>query len=375
MTWQPRFICPAGDLPGCTYLYFDRYAGGIIMMRRTVLTLVPALITCVAPGSGHCYDKKLLEEARDGNRSALESIHSFSCSVSITSDKPPVRPLPFGEYWRGFDGSIRLKTKLAEQTVDQVQAQDKVKSITQANGKTQGAIVAAGQMLGPCDVWYHGLCTLPGPQFRPLTLDELLAAQVEVKTCKRVQEVDVSLIYLELRHASGRLEVWLDPSANYMVRRTILKGRIDGKDLPPHEKKVIRFTEVRPTLYFPAEVAAQDQRDDGPSPISVYHFADVRIDAKIDDTKFRLVFPAGITVIDTVQGKAYRSRDGGKLEESNDITLTTEQPNPVDGETPRLSVTTEEPKSFTRWILPSAVAVLVISGGMLLYRRYRRPTV
>jgi hypothetical protein len=109
-------------------------------------------------------------------------------------------------------------------------------------------------------------------------------------------------------------------------------------------------------------------------------FSNIQINKPVPGSIFNLRFPAGILVTDLLQGKMFKTDVNGEPtlpgtnQKGKELTLTTAPPFPItqDGDqTP--SVTTEEPRSWTRWLFPAALVFFTLAGILWVIRRWRKP--
>jgi hypothetical protein len=222
-------------------------------------------------------------------------------------------------------------------------------------------------------VWVKALVLLYGPQGDWLTFDELLNKPHRVNEVKRITENGAELIYVHLTHDRARLEVWFDPQVNYLMRRltthTFRAGSSKARETKT-ESVVTRFRELAPAVFFP-EQTEQRTPSENPSAgtaITVNDFHEMIVNQPVAAEVFKVRYPPGIEVRDSIQGRAYSVQRDGELKEIPGRTLSKIGPLPLITE----SQTTEEPRPATRWILPVSLAILGVAGIAWVWRRSRR---
>lgn len=350
-------------------------------MRRnlTAIAIAHLVISVRACPASAADERELLDLVRSGHQAAIQSIHTLSCRVSLTSIPQGPSASPTGEYWRSSD-SVRVRWHHGNESHDTVRDDFRIRSVTTTRTpgghRTVRATVGPDtrQPLGMCDAWSLALLTFPGEQPGVvLTFDELLKKPNTLHRVDRQTDGVHELVHVDLEHDSARLEIWFDPRANYLPRRTIVTSAqpLSGGKPLRSEASVARFKEVAPTIYFPEKVEAQYYHDNRRVYAQVITFSDLRVNQSLPPDTFRLRFPSGARVADQFKGKAYKvGEDGNPLGGETDLATA---PPLSAGAGPR-SETQTEPQPLTRWILPTSLGILVLACCLWLARKWKRPT-
>jgi hypothetical protein len=224
-------------------------------------------------------------------------------------------------------------------------------------------------------VWDLGLLLFPGPDkdYLMLPFDELLKQLDPPKKVSRRTEGGKEFVVVEYSYpettSTTDCEAWFDPQANYLVWRSVIKQTSPGLRVLA-EHRVLRFKEVAPGLFFPEEVEQYDGAGGSLRAIRTASFTDIRVNQPLPRDVFHLPFPPGIVVIDVVQGKSYTmGADGKPTGPIKDLPQQPPSP-PAAAEVEPLGATLEEPKSWTRWVLPASAAVLVLAAGLWAKRKW-----
>jgi hypothetical protein len=337
------------------------------------LKLVSCVFLSAVSTPSFACGNDLLELAREGNTSSLSAIRSFHCTVSVVEQTKGIEDAISGEYWREGD-KARARYKKGGQLTDCLQADAKLIRLDR-NEQSSRRIPpvadihpAANGLLGNCDAWFLALASFTGPDAgTAVTFDELLSHPHKLHEVKRVTYGGKELVYVHVSHAISDLEFWFDPAANYMVRKhnvsatgqpTVIRSEIEVKD----------FREVAPSVFFPEVVASRTFAGATPLSTQTMTFRDIRVNQPIAAGVFSLTIPAGTTVVDQIQGKAYATeRDGATA--GRDIPLS--RTPPPDLSHPPRTETKEEPKHWTAWIFPASVCFLGMGASLWLFRRWK----
>lgn len=332
--------------------------------------LVGLAFLCTTSSTLAESQQDLLDMALSSHRIARESIHTFFCQVSITSNAKKRLLLPRGEYWRSPD-AIRIRSNRGSTVGDVLVQNSRIMSIvkekTPRGDNVRASVAQGNQPLGECDVWRIGLLSFFGSQGTWVTLDEVLNGKHKLKEVKRLSEGGQELIYIDLEHEKARLEIWLDPKVNYLARKMHITMTLSGpKARGEHE--VVRFKEAVPGIYFPEQVEARGYTDNNLDGTTMATFADIRINQPLQHDAFKLHYPSGVKVMDTIQGKFYTvDGDGRPVGTVKNMQVVQTPPLPV-GVDPQ-TATEFEPTSATRWILPVSLGVLAMGGIAWLIRK------
>jgi hypothetical protein len=314
----------------------------------------------------------LLEEVRNGNRAALESIHTFYCQVVVTYEPKPQIPVPAGEYWRSLD-AVRVRWHQGEKRFDSILRDSKVWNLAVAPGANEhsapgGALVRYdGSPLGPCDAWALGLLTLPAQEkIAYACFDDLLNQAHDLQQVESRVENGTEFIIVKITHARAQEEIWFEHGSNYLARKLF----ITWPNKQRSESQVVRFAEVAPAIFFPKQVETRSYSADG----KFLHrrevaFSGFKVNQPFPEETFKVHFPRGAQLDDLIAGKRYTvDENGNPISPSSDLPKVA----PLSaGAAPRTE-TRVEPQSWTRWILWLSLGILGTGGGLWLVRRWRQ---
>jgi hypothetical protein len=230
------------------------------------------------------------------------------------------------------------------------------------------------------DPWLWGLMVLnlPGDS-EYLAFEQLVERAEKVEGVFRKAIEGTELVVAELRFAarkgsgeSWKVEVCFDPGANYLVRRVSYRLVSGSKVEVQREETVRGFREVAPAVFFPERVDGRTESGGTLLRTRSAEFFDVEVNRPLAADAFRLSFPHGIIMSDSVRGVNYRVDEQGN-QISKDFP-TGKIPPPPMGEPSRArpgEESVEEPRSILHWLLPISLALLVVGGALAGWRRWR----
>lgn len=329
------------------------------------------------PANSEAHAEELLETIQVGNRAALQSIRTFSCQVlvsnipadSVASGAPNSLR---GNYRRSGD-SVRIEWEQYGIFHDIVVKDFRFRTIVRGGGKTRAVIGRlSGHAIGECDVWPLALLTFPDPETGVLVnFDDLLKGPARVSGVKRSSTNGREMVLVDLAHKYSNLQVWFDPTVNYLVRKRIMrsvpqtsrqgKGRV--------EAEVLEFKEAAPATWFPVKVEMRHYLNDRLVLTRRAAFSKVRVNRPLPAEQFHLPFPHAVTVSDQIEGKEYRADANGKpIGPSRPLAKVP----PLPAGVTKRSETVDEPTRLVEWILPVSIGVIVLGGCLWLLRKWRR---
>ncbi|WP_171473609.1 hypothetical protein [Frigoriglobus tundricola] len=228
-------------------------------------------------------------------------------------------------------------------------------------------------------MWQAALLSFYGSNGAWVSLDELLAGKHTVDDVRR----DGSLVVLSLSHSQGHLEIRFDPTVNYCVRSVTFEGGQPGSK-SRSLSAVKEFREINPGVFFPSLIEIEDSFNGVAKPSTVIKIDNVKINQAIDQSAFRIRYPAGTKVADEIAGVIYSVDQNGVKDQNSAKTDGPEQKALVQtpsfqdssgsgGSLPQ-SVTTEEPRSYTTYIAVGCgtLAVMMAILWLILHRRARK---
>jgi hypothetical protein len=334
--------------------------------------------------------QELLDFVIAAHRSSRELIRTSSCRVEYEivwtpAQSKTIRQSCSSQHWSSVDA---LRLKLTErnsnspigdlpESLDFCWKDSVMKSVSQTPAGDGKKVVAAGRNSSPqkhshrCDAWVRGLLVLhlPGSGYH-LPFERLTekASRLKKAEWRAVGGHKLAIIELNIPHPTEQgesydLELYFDPSVNYLIRKEVLKS---GNYVREHE--VVQFKECAPGLFFPQRINGRE--DNGKSTTVL---SDIHVNQALPADIFDFRYPAGVYLSDGIKGVSYRTDSEG-----NPISAIT--PHARGSPPPRsepgaiATETQEEPRSFTSWILPLALVILASAATLALVRRWRSQT-
>ncbi len=337
----------------------------------------------------------LLAEVRAGNKSALDSIRTLFCRMTVETPVSPVNRSETSpvDYWQSGD-SVRIRFEDAFQGTDTVRHNDisRTSFITLRPASEQRSVFSIRalqpeQSHGRFDPYGSGLLRLFGTKAAPLMLEEILSQSHKIKKITRQHDAGGECIVLEMSvkfdaQSTGNFEIWFDPKVNYLARKLI--GDFTGPPDRPkvrRESQVLRFVEAAPGIYFPVEAETKFINNDKLTQHDIVTFSDIRINQPLPAGIFELPIPPNTKVLDAIQDREYEVDASGK-EFGPSRPLAKGMPGLAgkSGQPPgnlaapapiAQGATTKEPEPVTRWILYGLLILLAIAAGIWYVRRLR----
>ncbi len=359
---------------------------GVRHINKWAPAVFPSLLSGVllilppVPAFGDSSD--LLETLREEHQAAVASIQTFYCEVSIAYDPVPSSGNESGKYWRSGN-QVRCQGASKTTKSDVLVRGEHYKCLSKypfLQGEQEtAAVVGTTNVPIRCDAWSFGMLTFYGRDRFRVSLADLLSQPHKLHAIRTVEEGGRKLAYLDLIHDRARLEIWFDPQVNYLAQKMRLHtGKSESEKVS--EQVVARFKEVVPGIFFPERVDSTTVQ--GGEKKASWHaaFSNIQINKPLPAGIFDLRFPSGIVVSDLVRGKMFKTDASGEPtlpaanRRGNELTLTQAPPFPIaqDGNQ-RPSVTTEEPRSWTRWLFPVALIFFALAGILWFMRHRRKP--
>jgi hypothetical protein len=330
-----------------------------------------------------CADEQadLLTVVRAGHRSARESIRTFSATVTDEVTQPQKQVHTKGKYWRSLDVARAQQQHSGSSFEDYLLKGSEVRQVGRHRRKNGGQYYAAvrrprTEMFCGFDPWLLMHLEFGGPGGRVhMDYDQFLDSakerpRVSRDTAGGRESVRVEMSYDLPNGGESRVTIWHDVGRSYLV----WKGTSTSSDESlRNEVEIVEFLESAPGVVFPVKRVVRSFRGSDLIGESTTTLSDVRINEPIPKDVFRLpTVPAGTILQDYVEGKQYPIdedwRPAGPAKPLTRMVVA----NPSDkDDAGYTSPSTEEPASWTRWLLPGSLAILGLAGGFSLYRRYR----
>lgn len=354
-----------------------------VKCKRGLLVLTALALELFVDVASRASPADLFEEVRAGNKSALESIRTLSCRITVVSamaERASMAPST-AEFWRSAD-SWRVHSPGSGQLVDMV-THDFItrKLYKKADGPAnKERIVFTIARANPheshlqFDAFGRALLKLFGPDGMPLTLEELLSREHTLGKVSRQTYQGHECVVIEMSipmhdKNEGRFEIWFDPKVNYLACRLVGQGTVRLPKLVKvrSEAHVSRFLEVAPGVYFPAETEKKYYKDDKLAQHDVITFSEIQANQPLSPNIFELPIPANAKVLDAIEDREYQVDSQGRPI-GPERSLPQGLPLPAGV---AQAETTAESASATRWILYGLLCVLAIAGSAWYWRRLR----
>jgi hypothetical protein len=276
---------------------------------------------------------------------------------------------------------VRLSAKTSLGSADVLLRDGVATSVTSLphpiRGRETTGNVSPDDLALACDAWSYGLLTFYGADKYRVTFDELLAQPNTLRAARRVTDAGRELVYVDLSHKRARQEIWFDPDKNYLVKKLIL-----SVDQPPAKERVesvvVKYLEASAGVFFPEQVESRWSEGSESGAVQTAKFTNIVINHPIAPETFSLRFPAGILVLDGIQGKVMKTDSNGmptlRATDSGGepLKLTTVSPIRASaGSGSDMRPTESERRPWTDWLLPVSVAVVCISGALWLAKKVR----
>lgn len=330
----------------------------------------------------------LLDFVRDAHRASREAIRTCSCRVEFTTTlvhkTPPVVQSCTAQCWHSPD-AVRVKVLETDRELDYVWKDNVRKEVIRRTSNGQTVIGATrghftNKHLHKSDAWEAGLLVLNSPgtiwavPFERLVTDASLCRRIERRRINGKEMIAAELFFDQSKDREGSwiVEVFFDPAANFLVRKTIYT--MVGGDLR-REAETSEFQECAPGVFFPRTIAGTTEASGKVWATHSTKITDVRINERIPAEMFILRYPHGVVLTDDIRGTSYRvDRDGNPISKENALARIAPPPLAATSAAAPRTETHVEPESWTRWILPLSVAGLAFACLLLVLRRRHRVT-
>lgn len=325
----------------------------------------------------------LLAVVRAGHRSLRESIRTFSTSFTIHHTIPSTQVFLKGKYSRSFDLVRVQEVHPGGNLEDYLLHKSEIRQVGRSKLPTGGgyryaaARRPASEFLGMGNIWTELLMEFRGSKGRPCDFDQLLEsakrppkatrARTGGRDCIQVQ------VTIEDTGADVHFTTWHDIGLNYLIRRLMVVYGDDSANRAEVENQ--EFEEAQPGVFFPTKSRTDVYRNGKQVDGRLTTLSDVRINTTLPDSLFQLpTIPAGTVLRDWVKGTTYAIDGNWNPSGPSKPLIKKAFPTPADAEDAKYyAQSTDEPGSWTRWLILASLVVLGIAAGCWLYRRYRSP--
>jgi hypothetical protein len=352
-----------------------RHLVGVLSCCAFLGALVPSLPL-------HAADQAdLLGVVRAGHRSARESIRTLSATVTIEVTFPKPAPFATAKYWRSLD-VVRIQKGDPETACNEYLLKDsEIRQVGRSREKPGGPYQYTAARRSPsaffceCDAWTEMLIDFGGPAGGQYEHDRWLEFAKRAPRVRREKLDGRDCIRVTISYdTTAGIEItvthWHDVGYNYLVRKVAMESGSSGEYC---EAEILEFLEGSPGIFFPTKCRKKVSRGGQQVNGSLTTLSDVRINEPIAADVFRLpAIPAGTRLVDRVEDKVYpvdenwRAIGEAKPYRQGYVAVSKDEIRAG-----YQAQSTEEPRSFTRWLIPGSLVILALAGACWFYRRYR----
>jgi hypothetical protein len=173
----------------------------------------------------------------------------------------------------------------------------------------------------PLELWQWALFEMPDSR---QSFSQLLA-DGQVKVQKTTTSGGRELVYLEVRDSKDqKYEVWVDPAANYLVRKLILHSS-KGQGTIRIEGEVHSFREVKPGVYFPDRMGHSLFIKGNWFEKAEAKLTNLNVRGSLPEGTFKHVFPTGTRVADWEKGTLYTVGSQGQPTKVGNLAAPSQQ--------------------------------------------------
>jgi len=356
------------------------------MMRATLVTVL-AIVVLAVESPQPVRGEDLLEFAIRAHEATVQLIHDFSCKVDLEiknfrgSEVKTVKMS--GRYWRSGNRVRAIEESPGRSTRDFF-LDGSILRVLERRGQAVSGSIRDGtaQDMTLCDAYRGGLLRLQIPNgfLSSLPLRGFLAeASSAVKSERRKEEGRDTIV---LRFTTDRpytlrqswdVELHLDAEANYLVRRAIYRT-VEPKSgmKATRDFRVDSFSEVAPSIYFPASAIYDSRLGDETKASSTMRFLGVVVNKPLPADAFAFRFTGGVEVNDRIRNGRYRVDDLGNRTSAEEPLGRKVVPPPGSTTLPEPGMATQsEPTSWTAWLPLGFGLLFVVSAGCWIFSRWR----
>jgi hypothetical protein len=340
----------------------------------------------------------LVEWVRDAHRAARESIRTLSCDVEVTlntsgvTGTTPESSKTTGQYWRSM-ADVRVKASSLGEEQDVCVKSGVLKAALRPKSGTLMKAAIGPPHKAPvtdCDVWPLGLLALNRPgTLNYFPFEQLLEMAADSPKASRRTLDGREFVVVELSFDAPQdgpgpwnVEIYFDPTVNYLIRKTFYRTTAGAKARVEREDKVLDFIEGAEAVFVPIRSEFKSYWGKKLKTVREVVLSAVRVNQLVPPGTFDLRFPAGALLLDHTR-KVYYTTDPEGNPTSKPEPLVPAVPPPPDsvkvggtelvgGAAEPRSETREEVSPLSRWVLLGAVCALFLGVALALQRRWRK---
>ncbi len=336
----------------------------------------------LTPARGGERDEKI-EAASLGNTTAIERLSQVSFLATVNQGDTETGKKYTVRYWRSGD-KWRIKVKGLPVNVGNVKASmdldlcsDGAEFRTTTRQTVAGGKEKVSSQIGPprpipkpthYEVWGECMLSLRS-KMKPVNLAEILRRGEVTKVDTDGSGPAAEWVFYVKRDGET-IAYWVAPRYNFLIRRRVWSPGAQNSS----ESVVPRFHELEPGVYFPARVEVYVSDQGKKRTLRTVDYTEVALNKPHPPDIFTLKFPRGTALYDEIHNTSYDTDENGRplgkvmtIPDSALIPLS-----PTDDSPQPLTETKEEPRSWTRFILPISAGILVFAAIAWLSRRRLR---
>jgi hypothetical protein len=323
----------------------------------------------------------ILSIARQGHRSAREAIQTLSATIAIERTFPEEKKVISGKYWRSFN-LIRVQENYPDSGIEEYLWKDsEIRQVghgTQARGGQHQFAASrrspSEKMFCICNVWTQMMIDFSTQKGGDGDLDFYIESAKRPPSVSRDkiegnQCIRIKLTFETPTGDEKTVALWFEESHNYLIRKMVTTF---SKSSDKFEGEILEFMESPPGVFLPIKCRRQIYRKGKLEIVEQASLSDVHINEPNPENVFQLpAIPPGTILYDGIQGTKYPVDENWRPIGPATPLLKAIVAGSSDGfEDEYRSQSTEESKSFWRWLIPASLVVLVVGFVSLIYRRY-----
>lgn len=325
-------------------------------------------------------EQALLQYVQDAHRGSRELLRTCSCRMEFRSTlaepNSAAKIDSFTSYFWYSPPTLRCKVHHHGTTTDYIWSESIKQAVTQVAGakRANATRSRSNQHIPRGDAFIRGLLILQVPGTSDcVPFEQFLARSKKGAEAKKVhldskEMIRVRAKFHEPDSEQWSVELWFDPSVNYLVR----KKRYTSQDNYVLEDEVPEFQESGGGVFFPKKATGRSGSG------GVFHhehettFSEIKLNHKLPDGIFKLQYPDGVYLRDNIRGVRYKVDSAGNRKSPEEV-LTSKKvaPPPPAPQEPRRFQTASEEEPF-RWefmILPASMLLLCCAMSVAIVRR------